>query len=327
MSKRSFGSLLFLVLVFAGALLVVQNAQSISDTFQYHQYKPSGNIAALAEQSGMNDKGKFLFYVSHPSLESAEMFNTHCGTLEKRAAILGCYNGVKIYIYDIADPRLEGIKPTTAAHEMLHAAYKRLDDGERRRVDQLLEAEYLKLKDDAELADRMAFYAETQPGDRANELHSIIGTEIRSIGSELEAYYKTYFLDRAKVLAQHEQYHSLFEQLKQRSKALTEQIDRLAGDIDRKKTAYENDVRQLESDIGAFNQRAQNGEFDNQAEFNRERQQLVARSISLDGSRAELNTAVSNYNLLVNELNSIAIETNALNKSIDSKVEPVPSIE
>ncbi len=323
---KKIGSLFFTTIVLIGAVGVVLQAQLIRDTFLYYQYEPSETIASFVEQTGMSDYGKFMFYASHPSLETAESFNEHCDKREHSAAVLGCYDGQNIFIYNITDPKLEGIRPTTAAHEMLHAGYKRLSADEKKKVDALVEAEFEKLKDNVELAGRMEFYSRTQPGDQDNELHSIIGTEIEVVGTELEEYYGKYFSDRSKVVAQHKKYNALFEELRLRAEALTSEIDQIASNLEKMKASYESQAGTLQSDIASFNRRASQGEFESQSEFNRERQSLVARSTALEGLRIEINTTISRYNSLVNELNSIATETNALNRSIDSSLEPAPSL-
>ena len=327
LSKGTIASLFTTGIFLAGAFLAVQNSQLIKDTVVYHQYEPTEAIAAFVEQTGMNDKGKFLFYASQPLLEDRDGFNTHCQTAEHLAAVLGCYSSERIYIYNITDPRLEGIRPTTAAHEMLHAAFERLSSTDRSKVEQLLEAEYAKLKNVAELEQRMAVYAQIQPGDRANELHSIIGTEVKTLSAELETYYERYFSDRQKVVAQYERYHSLFAELQARATQLTSQIDELGKTIEQNRRQYANQSEALERSIQEFNARAGRGDFDSQASFQRERQQLISQTTVLDGLRSQINDMIATYNSTINELNGIATETNELNRSIDSTVDPAPSLE
>lgn len=326
MSRGRIGSLLATILLAGLAVLALSNLQYIQDAASYHQYQPSSEITALADDAGMNERGRFLFYASQPSLEGAKSFDTYCGKTEKSTAILGCYNGRKIYIYDIKDPRLAGIRPTTAAHEMLHAAYARLSSSDREMVDRLLDREYETIKNDSQLADRMAFYDRTQPGEHMNELHSIIGTEKKEVSPELEEYYRRYFSDRSKVIAQHEQYYSLFAELRERADTLTGQIDTLRGTLERDRAAYDAQVAALQSSIAEFNSRAENGQFESQAAFARERQALFARSASLEDLRARINGVITEYNRLIEELNAIAIETEELNRSIDSNLAPAPSI-
>lgn len=325
MSRLRTGSLFAAMLFFAVTIFAALNFERIQDAITYHQYEPTSAIAALADDSGMSERGRFLFYTSQPSLESSDTFSQKCGKKEITTAILGCYDGQRIYVYDITDERIAGIRPTTAAHEMLHAAYRRLDDAERRMVNQLLEAEYDKLKDDKELSGRMAFYARTQPGERENELHSIIGTEVAVISDELEEYYARYFSDRSMVIAQRQQYFSVFEQLRNRAEVLNARTGSLDEQIKSDREAYSAESADLQQAIDSLNFRARSGYFTSQDDFDSERQALVARNAALESLRVRLNDTISEYNQLVAELNGIAIETNELNKSIDSNVEPAPS--
>lgn len=326
MSKKNIGSLVVVLLLAAGVVGAAINIQYLQDTVAYRQYEPSAAVASLVTDSGMGERGKFLFYASKPLLSDADSFNQQCGKVEKSAAILGCYNGRNIYIYDIVDERLAGVRPTTAAHEMLHAAYKRLSAGEREKIDTLLEVEYDKLRGDKELAERMVFYEQTQPGERSNELHSIIGTEVSAIDAELEAHYKRYFIDRSKVVTQHSSYVSLFTQLRDRADALNAQIEQLAATIEADRAVHEAEMKAVSREVAIFNERVDSGYFTSQEAFNRERRVVVARTDQVDALRTKINNAIAEYNKLNEELGAIATETTTLNRSMDSKIEPAPSL-
>lgn len=274
----------------------------------------------------MTDRGEFLFYASQPSLEGTQMFNEKCARIEQSSAILGCYNGQYIYIYDVKNEKLDGIREVTAAHEMLHAAYLRMSDNERAKVDRLVEAEYTKLSGNQEFAERMAFYARTEPGERDNELHSIIGTEVALIDPELEQHYTAYFTDRSKVVALHTQYASIFYELQARGKELSAELERLADQIEAASGAYNQATVALNNDIQSFNERANSGAFSSQAQFNAERASLVARVEGLEAQRAAINSDRARYNDLREELVAIASESEALNRSIDSSLAPAPSL-
>lgn len=324
MSKGRLWSLLTTAIVAGLGAVLLLNLQYVRDVASYYQYQPSAEIAAIAEAAGMNEKGKFLFYASHPSIEEAENFNRYCSKQESTTAILGCYNGFNIYIYNVQEPRLDGIKQTTAAHEMLHAAYTRLNTEKKRRVDELLLAEFEKLQNNESLMERMAFYERTQPGEQTNELHSIIGTEVADIGNELEEYYKLYFTDRQKVVRLHSKYSSVFVDLRMRADALSSQIDMLAQDIENNQKIYTVRATRLQSQISDFNRRATLGEFESQAAFYNERNVLVAESNELENLRLQISDAINEYNRLIEEFNAIATETRELNRSLDSNLEPVP---
>lgn len=319
------GLVIAIISVAITALLLV-NRQFIIDQVHVWQYEPTAEISAFAERAQMSEKGTFLFYASQPSLEGAQTFNGKCSRVEKSAAILGCYNGRSIYIYDVTDPKLDGIREVTAAHEMLHAVYTRLSSEERTKVDALLEDEYDKLKNQADFSERMAFYARTEPGERNNELHSIIGTEVLSISSELEKYYKAYFDDRKAVVRLHEQYAAVFASLQIRSEALSRELSALADSIERNTANYNAAVSQLNDDISRFNERTSNGDFTSQEQFDRERAALVARANGLDSQRAAIDSERQRYNTLREELVTIASESEALNRSIDSSLAPAPSL-
>ena len=312
-------------LLAGAALIALLNRQYIVDQLTVWQYQPSADVVAVAERSTMSERGKFYFYASQPVIEGTQVFNDQCGRREPGTAILGCYTGGFIYIYDVKDPRLDGIREVTAAHEMLHAVYERLSDGERSRIDRLVEAEYQSMKDNQELAERLEFYDRTQPGERLNELHSIIATEKRSVSAELEAWYGQYFTNRGFVVELHDKYEAIFIELRERADELSAELESLGRQIETETASYNNDVRALNADIAAFNARAAAGEFDSQAQFASERNALASRSSTLDQLRAKINNDVTLYESKRAELESIASQSEALNRTIDSSLAPTPS--
>ncbi|HEX7484436.1 MAG TPA: hypothetical protein VF281_04795 [Candidatus Saccharimonadales bacterium] len=323
------GSLVSLIVVLVSivlALVLVLNRQTIIDQLSVWQFKPSEEIVAFTDRTAMTERGEFLFYASQPSIEGTQVFNDKCGRIEQSSAILGCYDGRNIFVYDVKNAKLDGIREVTAAHEMLHAAYMRMNDSERSRINTLVEAEYAKLSSNQEFSERMAFYARTEPGERDNELHSIIGTEVASISPELERHYKTYFTDRSKVVALHTQYASVFYELQAKSKELSAELDRLADTIEAASSAYNQSTAQLNNDISNFNSRASGGSFSSQAQFNAERDALVARVANLEAQRSAINADRERYNDLREELVAIASESESLNRSIDSSLAPAPSL-
>jgi len=308
------------------ALLVFVNRQYIVDQISVWQYAPDTAITSLATRTTMSDTGKFYFYASQPSVENADMFNKSCDRREASTAVLGCYNGRNIYIYNVTNAQLDGIKEVTAAHEMLHAAYDRLSDEDKKSVNALLEAEYEKIKGNKDIQERFAFYARTEPGERDNELHSIIGTEITSISPALEAHYRKYFINRSKVLALHDQYASVFAELQTRGEQLSKQLTALGKTISAQTKEYNVAVGALNSDIATFNQRAENGGFSSREEFESARTSLIARAAELDTTRDVINAEISEYNALREELKKVASQSEALNQSIDSSLDPIPTV-
>jgi hypothetical protein len=222
--------------------------------------------------------------------------------------------------------QLDGIHEVTAAHEMLHAVYARMSDADKKEVNTLLEREYTLLSKDPAFTERMALYARTEPGERDNELHSIIGTEVASISPELEAHYAKYFVNRAAVVGLHDQYSSVFTRLKAESVKLSDQMSQLTVDIKSRSSAYDIASQQLNADIAAFNQRASGGGIQSQQQFDSERRALVARVAKMSAERSAINALVNQFNQLVSQYNAIATQTDQLNQSINSSLAPAPSL-
>lgn len=321
-------SLIATVVLFGVAGWLVFHRQYVVDQLTVWQYSPSREIAELVDAAGMNDNGKFYFYSAEPVLDGTSEFNEECERQEENSAILGCYKVGKIYIYDVSDKRLAGIEEVTAAHEMLHAVYERLSDQERTQVNALIDKEYQKLlaSDDQALQERMAYYERTEPGERDNELHSIIATEVSSINSDLEAHYSQYFSDRQKVVAHHDSYNSKFVELKKNSAQLKTDLEMLSDDINAMTEQYNADIATLNTAIEQFNTRAESGDFTTQAEFQSARDQLTDRIDELTKRRADIDIKIANYETKRKAYNENVDEENSLTRSLDSSLAPAPSI-
>ncbi len=325
-SRGHIATLVITTVAIVATMFLVINRQFVVDQISVWRYQPTNQLESLVARTTMNDQGKFYLYASQPAIESAAGFNEKCDRKEQGSAILGCYTGRNIYIYNITDPKLDGIREVTIAHETLHAAYDRLDTNEKNRVNTLLQAEYVKIKDDKKFAERVEFYQRTEPGELNNELHSIIGTEIALISPELESYYKKYFTDRSRVAQLYSAYESIFNDLSARSDALAAQLTTLGATIEALSATYNADVNQLNADIAAFNAKADSGGFSSQSQFQAARNALIARSDQLDATQISINEQIAQYEALRKELEDIAIQTEALNRSIDSTLAPAPSL-
>lgn len=307
-------------------ILVVINRQYVIDQIIVWQYKPTKEIVQLANNAGLNDTGKFYFYTGQPSLESAQNFNNLCKRAESTTSILGCYSNNRIYIYNVTDIRLDGVHEVTAAHETLHAIYQRLSVADKSKVNKLLESEYNKIKGNKDYSTRMEFYERTEPDQIYNELFSVVGTEIVDINPELESFYNKYFSNRQKVLDLNTKYLSVFNQLKSQAEIIRQEIDRLETVINQDTAQYNLDVEKLNIDIADFNNRANNGEFTSQYEFDKERSELVTRLNNLNITRNNINANIDERERLIVKYNSIVTDLEKLQNSLDSSLSPAPSI-
>lgn len=298
----------------------------VVDVIQYHQFTPNDDVKQVAAEAGLTDDALFTFYASHPAVEASKQFNEHCQRREADSPILGCYAANRIYIFNVTDERLSGIKTVTAAHELLHAEYERLSDSEKKRIQSLLEDVYQD-GTNSDLEARMDYYEKTEPGQAYNELHSIIGTEFESIGGELEQYYARYFKDRKALVRLHEQVDGKFKALSEEADSLVSQIESLASSINADTQSYNERISALNQSVASFNQRAsRTGGFTTQAEFQAERQSLLNQSSELASFRQDIQADIAEYKSLLAKLDSINAESASLNQSLDSALSDAPAI-
>lgn len=313
-----------LALAITAALLL--NKQSVLDHIAVMQFHPTAEVSQLVDKSGMSNRGEFTYMASTPRIDDRVAFNTECLNQDSTTAVLGCYVDGHIYIFNVTDSRLDGIKSVTAAHEMLHAVYERLSPSKRTQVDAMLEAAYKKLSSQDDLKQRMAIYDKTEPGERDNELHSVLGTEIATLPSDLETYYEQYFSDRAKVVQTHAKYNAVFTKLQNEAKNIQAKMKKLQTTIESSSTNYTRAVATLNADINSFNDRAGNGSFSSQSQFENERSSLENRASSLESERQAINNSIQRYNQLDAKLAEIAAQDKSLNHSINSNLPVAPTL-
>lgn len=297
------------------AVAIAWNAQSLLDWWRLRGYTPDASIVMLANDTTMTDVSRHLFYVNHPSMLSGSAFSTRCSNGAEKTVILGCYlSGDRgIYMYNVTDQRLRGVVETTAAHEMLHAAYNRLSASEKTRIDTLLNNFYTTgLKDDR-VKQTIEAYRQSEPSELPNEMHSIFATEVSVLPPELETYYKQYFSNRGAVVAMAERYQAEFTSRRDKTTAYDVQLTDLKKLIDANQTKASADRRKLESESSQLQASRRNGD---DGAYN----QLVGSYNSgVDAYNALLGTVrseIDQYNQIVGLRNAVAIEERDLAKAL-----------
>ena len=318
---------LFAVLLLAAGVALFFYRQTVIDQITVWQFKPSADVVSLADRAALNDTGKFYLYASQATVSDRTGFNKACGSLQnERTVVIGCYTGPdrRIYIYNVTDSDLDGVRETTTAHEMLHAAYDRLTVGDKKYVDGLLVQQEANITDER-ILNLIKEYQQSEPDQVVNELHSIFGTEVRNLSPELEAYYKRYFSDRSEIVTLKEKYEKVFTDLAARQTALVAELNKLTGDVNTRQNNYESSLNTLNADIEAFNVWATSGRAST-AEYNSRRAALQVRINALDAERVAINQEIDRYNSEKAELDKLNIRAASLNQSIDSKLSPGPSL-
>lgn len=314
MNKRIVSWLATLVILAVPAVLWF-NRDALYDAYRLHNYTPSAQVVTLADETTMTPNARHLFYVYHPALEDKDAFGTHCPENEQ-TIVLGCYILHRgIYLYNVPDNRLKGVTEVTAAHEMLHAQYDRLNSKDRAKVDSLT-AEALKGITDKRLLDTIENYRKKDPSVVPNELHSILGTEVRNLPPELEAYYKRYFTNRGAIVDYADSYKGEFTDREQQVANIDTQLASIKKQIDALNVSLESQQTALKSQYNTMQQQKRSGQID---QYN---QQVPVYNQAVNSYNADVNrqrSLVSQYNALVEQRNNLAVEENQLIKALDSR--------
>ncbi|HEX6461662.1 MAG TPA: hypothetical protein VFZ58_00120 [Candidatus Saccharimonadales bacterium] len=319
-------SLLFSIALLALAVWVFFNRQALYDWYILSGYTPPAEVAQLANDAAMNDIGKQRFFVNKPEIRSKDTFSEGCRQIgDEKSNVLGCFTGEKIYIYNVTDPRLAGIKEVTAAHEMLHSAYMHLDVGEKQRVNTLIQKQ-LDTFTATHIKELIDIYNRLEPGELLNEMHSILATEQSDISAELEDYYRQYFTDRKRVVALADTYRGVFDSLKQQQNTLLNELNALADEINSSTAHLNNDIQALNAKVEAFNKVATSGNF-TQDEFDEQRNALQAEKEAIT-RRIDQNSALrSEYEQRRQTYEALALDSASLQKSIDSRPEAPEAVQ
>ena len=321
----SWTSRLFKLIVVFGVVIAIGvgllHARDIQDWWKLRDYHPPAAISNLADETTMTAKARRYFYVTHPSIEDRQAFNQNCKVDHEQTIVLGCYvsSSQSIYIFNVDDNRLNGVEEVTAAHEMLHAAYARLGQDQKTKLDAMLEQQMKLLSGDSHLQDLIAIYNKQEPGQLLNEMHSILGTEYGHLEPNLEAYYSQYFTNRQAVVDYANSYKSVFNQMQTQITQDEQLLRDLKQSISQAETSIAQQRSQLDTEITRLNSlRQTNPEAYNAA--------IPAYNTQVD----QYNLAVSRYknlidqyNNLVKSHNNIAIDYNNLSHELDSNYQPI----
>ncbi len=322
---RIVASMVLLVVVI-GAVLAYQHRQEISDHFAAQGFTASAEISDLASSLLLTDAGTRIFFASSPTLDASQQFNEQCSQVDhsEEGHVLGCFTSGEIHLFKVTDERLNGIVEVTAAHELLHATFSRLGSEERDELSEKLLSTFEELSAaDATLARRMDVYSGLTGTAFANELHSVLGTEVRELPEWLEAHYAQWFRDRSVIVDFFDSYHHVFTELRERADHLQAQLETMRADIEARSAAYDSAVAAFNSEWAVFLERNEAFEFsDNPAEFYAIRDAFDARRMELNAQLASLNADIASYEELRVELQQLGELNTELQANLNSELAP-----
>lgn len=302
----------------AGAAWVVLNRQAVIDFYRLQTYQAPAAVAQLASHDKLTPQGQNLLYESQPQIQNSDAFNRSCASHEK-TIVLGCYRAQQIFLYNVTDPRFDGVKEVTAAHEMLHAAYERLSDADKNHVNAMLKP-IIDGMTDQRILDLIALYNKQEPGELYNEMHSILGTEYANLSPELEAYYKQYFADRSVIVGYANKYQAVFTESKAKLDQYDAQLSALKPQIDQNNATLKQMQSELQSENNQLNQYRARGQAEQyNALVPAYNQKVVQFNALIDQTKS----LVDQYNTIVEERNQQATAQNNLYNSLDSNYQTV----
>lgn len=324
-ATRLLTTLILLALLVGGAIAYLHR-QQINDHFAAQRFDPSPAIVQLTDELHLTEAGHRIFWASAPTLDASQNFNDQCAKVDhsEEGHILGCYTGGQVHLFEVKDERLNGIVEVTAAHELLHAAFARLSDSEKSSLARKLNKLYEELvPGDPDLEQRMSVYTGLSRMAFANELHSVLGTEQRELPGWLEAHYATWLEDRGAILNYFDDYHAIFNELKQRADELEAEMTALRADVEQRSAAYDAAVEQFNTEWANFIARNEAFEFSNNPdEFYRQRDSFYERRDALGEEMRNLNADIDRYEQMRNELLELSELNHELEQQLDSTLAP-----
>lgn len=320
------------VAIAAGGVVAYSYRSDIRDHFVAASFDPSKRIEQIREEIQLSSSGNRVFLASQPTIGGKKEFNRWCAAVDhtEEGHVLGCFAERRIRLFEVTDKRLNGVAETTAAHELLHATWVRLSQDDRATLSRELIAEYDKLSaSDEEFAQRMSVYESLSEPAFANELHSVLGTEVRDLPPELEEHYAQWFTDRSVIVDWYDGYHTVFTELKAEADRLAAELEALRVDIEERSANYDTAVEQFNADAADFKERNERYEFSGDKPlFDSIRGQLLDRQEGLEAVRREIQADSDRFNDLreqLMKLNDVSLE---LNDILDSTIpEPLSEVE
>ena len=263
-------------------------------------YAPSAEVAEIEEALSLTGKGTRIWAAVNPTLEEAEAFNEYCDSHDAEVSVLGCYapDEDKIYIYAIQDEELKDANKSTAAHELLHAAWDRLSEGEQKEIAGWLDELYE--SDQEWFAVELESYEDEE---WTEEMYTRAATKRRELPAELEEHYGKYFEDRAQVVQYYENYQEPLDELNAELDERWAELDELDVAIERERAEYEAAVEEYNGRVERFNACADTPGCFNETTFAWQRQQLTAEGDELDAWQEALNGRIRDYNQKLAEYN------------------------
>lgn len=312
---------LVVAVVISGAY-AFHERQTIRDFFDARDFEPSERMEEVLENTRLTPTGERIFLASRPEVLNADSFNERCSSADtsEHGHLLGCFAHGQIHLFDITDERLRDVVEVTAVHELMHAVYQRMPQRDREQLAKALTKYFNEVKEEnPELKERMEVYSHLSASRFANELHSVLATEVEDLPPWLEKHFSTWLSDRHHVYSLFESYRGVFDEVEQLARSLSSQLEDMHVSIEEDSRAYAGEVEQFNKDWQRFVARNQAFEFsNNEAEFYAIRSQFDERRSVLDSWKRRIQGNIEAYDELREELEDLGELSLELTNQLDS---------
>ena len=313
---RTVASLVIIASVFAAWRFV--NFSAIFDFINAHGYDPSKELSALIARLRLTPTGDRIMRGTRAELQQADDFNASCESHNDSTILLGCYANNHIYIYNIDDRDLKGVREATLAHELLHAIWGRMTEEGREAIRPSLRKVY---DENEDLQAHLKLYDNTEFYD---ELHSIVGSQIPNdqLPEDLRAHFAKYFTNQNLIANYYHQYSDQLAVIEKRLKELEILIEKGRAEIEKRNREYTLANNRLSKDAEVHNARdMESATREEREEYNREAEELRKRQEELSREYSALQTLLVEYNAYIVEYNQFVIFTQKVYDSMNSRVE------
>ena len=319
--KTSLKWLIIPVILVAILVFFLINKTAIIDWFKGLGYNPTPAMLEVKNSLSLTTDGTRIWNATRPLLASRDDFNSSCESHDEAVSVLGCYTGDRVYVYNVEDASLAGIRESTSAHELLHAVWTRLTGLEKSELVPLLESTYQK---HPEMQETIESYPEEE---RIGELYVRLATQVKDLPETLESHYAKYFTDQDAVVAFYDSYIAPFNELKAQIEKLRKELDALEAEITSRSAALDARLKDFDAKVDEFNRCADTaGCFTSDWAFSSRRAELSAEQQSINAENTAINALIDNYNQKVDTYNSSIARSSTLQNLINSNA-PVTTIE
>lgn len=309
---------LVLGLVMVGCFLAEDTR--VQDIWSGWGYQAEGVVAEIEESLDLTKDGARIFKATRPTANNdVEYFNSVCPNFEKgeKYVVMGCYAEGQIHVFEVTHEQLTDGNKVTMAHELLHAAWARMDDKEKTQVKAWLNEAYDGNK--AWFDDQLGSYEEEA---RQEEIYTRAGTTLANLPENLEEHYAKYFGNRGQIVTYYQNYRAPFDLLTQEMDDLNAKIKTVRAETEAEREAYRTGVADLNQRISQFNQCADTaGCFASEAQFNTRRAQLNRERDALEANRVSLNQKIDENNERIQKYRELKTSLGELNQAVDSRLE------